>query len=142
MILLMCLPQLVLALATTIDRKNVKILVQHPSLVLLPVFSFFTFSKKKVNLCCKGPQDSRVHFSYFYTLINIIVTSICYGLDVFLYLFNYYGSFGYGFKVNFIVISATIFGLGILFTLLFLYIEKVPQCDKEMVLIHLYDPDS
>ena len=71
LILLLFLPQLLLAIFSTLDlssRNSLKILISHPSLILLPVFTFFTFSKIQ---CC---GDRRVKFSVRFTLINMAVT--------------------------------------------------------------------
>ena len=74
---LLYLPQLVLALVTTLDSKlsSLTILWNHPSLILLPIFTFFTFSKPH-NFCRKDPSDNRVRFSVRYTKINMAI-SLC-----------------------------------------------------------------
>ena len=59
------LPQLLLALVTTLDFKwsSLNILRCHPSLIMLPVFTFFTFSKESNLCCCSSAQrSSRVMF--------------------------------------------------------------------------------
>ena len=74
---LLYLPQLLLALVTTLDTKytSLTILWNHPSLILLPLFTFFTFSKPH-NFCRSDASDNRVMFSVKYTKINMAVLMI------------------------------------------------------------------
>ena len=67
-------PLLLLSLSVTMDRKNWKILYQHPYIVLLAVFTYFTFSKKKI--LCGGATDSRLVFSKKLTYFNMLLNSI------------------------------------------------------------------
>ena len=79
-VILLFLPPLILSIITTINWKNRRVLVQHPSLILLPVFTFFTFSKQKMKMSCgKNTVTHRIKFSYLYTWINIVISSICFG---------------------------------------------------------------
>ena len=70
-------PTMLLALVVTMSRKNWKILYQHPYIILLPVFTFFTIAKNKVS--CGGPSDSRLVFSKRFTYGNIILSLISAG---------------------------------------------------------------
>ena len=54
-ILLLSFPSLIMAMITTVGT-NFRILVQHPALVLLPTFTFFSFQKIKGG-CCGGEPD-------------------------------------------------------------------------------------
>ena len=142
LILLLFLPQLLLALTTTIDRTNVKILVQHPSLVLLPVFTFFTFSRKEISCCGRGQADSRIQFSRFFSLVNIVITTICLAPGIALYYYQHeciqHDSVSFD-QASDQIIEYASFVLGICFTLLFLYIEKLP-CFKTKIFMFIYDP--
>ena len=83
------LPQLFLALMTTLDKKisSLNILRYHPSLIMLPVFTFFTFSKN--SNFCRGSEsmDSRVMFSLKYTKINMGISLASY--VIFCYVMKY-----------------------------------------------------
>ena len=138
LILLLFLPQLLLALITTINKSNVKILIQHPSLVLLPVFTFFTFSKKKITYFAQG--DSRVQFSKFYSLVNISLTTVCIVPVVYFCIFEATSSTEQ--SVFEIAIAIFLFGSGIIFTFLFLYIENLPCCNQSKIVISTFDPNQ
>ena len=77
-------PLLLLSLSVTMDRKNWKILYQHPYIVLLPVFTYFTISKKKI--LYGGAIESRLVFSKNFTCFNILLTCILSGGC---YIWNY-----------------------------------------------------
>ena len=128
---LLYLPQLLLALITTLDFKysSLTILWKHPSLILLPFFTFFTFSKPR-NFCRKDPSDNRVMFSVKYTKINMAIsiasyTLFCYVMrfilqdksDIFenYYSFSFWGIF-------------FLFALSIILTITFLYFDYLFCC--------------
>ena len=73
------LPQTVLALCTTIglSKSSVKMLTRHPSLILLPTFTFFTFAK--INTVF-GERDVRVRFSRGATWCNLLLSCLYMGL--------------------------------------------------------------
>ena len=150
-IILLFLPPLILSLITTIDWKNRRVLVQHPSLILLPVFTFFTFSKMRVS-CGRStvsPKDSRIKFSYLYTWINMFTSSICFG-SIFvisrLMVDDDWQSQTLSYWL--LHISTILFGLGINLTILFLYLEKwfLPCCTCPCFHIKMdltvYDPEQ
>ena len=66
------LPQLLLALWSSFGatKASLKTIIQHPSIIILPMFTFFTFSK--MNTFC-GDRDIKIKFSPLYTWINIII---------------------------------------------------------------------
>lgn len=70
------LPQLLLALMTTLslNSSSLTILRNHPSLIVLSVFTFFTFAKQN-NFCWAQPGDSRVMFCPHNTKINIGIST-------------------------------------------------------------------
>ena len=128
---LLYLPQLLLALITTLDFKysSLTILWKHPSLILMPFFTFFTFSKPR-NFCRKDPSDNRVMFSVKYTKINMAIsiasyTLFCYVMrfilqdksDIFenYYSFSFWGIF-------------FLFALSIILTITFLYFDYLFCC--------------
>ena len=73
------LPQTVLALCTTIGcgKSSVKMLIRHPSLILLPTFTFFTFAKISP---VSGERDVRVRFSRGATWCNLLLSCLYMGL--------------------------------------------------------------
>ena len=64
---------LIIVIIITIDIRNKqswKIFLQQPSLILLPVFTFFTFAKIKQSCC--DERDIRVKISPVLTIFNIL----------------------------------------------------------------------
>ena len=77
-IVLLFLPQAVLAIFSSLNlrsKSSLEIITRHPSILLLPVFTFFTFSK--LNVSCSGPE-SRIRFSKKFSWINIGVSAVGY----------------------------------------------------------------
>ena len=70
------LPQLALAIFATLnflDKNSLKIITNHPSLLLLPTFTFFTFSKAR--LSCSEDQ-SHLALSDNLSCLNILLSSL------------------------------------------------------------------
>ena len=146
----MYLPQLLLALMTTLDMKftSLSILRNHPSLIMLPVFTFFTFSKPH-NFCRRNPDDSRVMFSLKYTKINIAIGIASYILFCYVMRFtlltesdvfkNYYSLF---FWTNFLL-----FVLTLILAVIFMYFDYIFCCCCNCFLsakqqLSVYDPND
>ena len=144
------LPQLLLALMTTLDMKfsSLSILRSHPSLIMLPVFTFFTFSKPH-NFCRRNLEDSRVMFSLKYTKINIAISIGCYILFCYVMRFtlltesevfrNYYSLF---FWSNFLL-----FVLTLILAISFMYFDYIFCCCCNCFLsakqqLSVYDPNQ
>ena len=133
LILLLFLPQLLLAIFSTLDlssRNSLKILISHPSLILLPVFTFFTFSKIQ---CC---GDRRVKFSVRFTLINMAVSVVAQAVMFYMDWI----------AIEFLTITGPLTVLGIFFTLSFLYMDKLCSCCCSCFLsapgqLSVFDPD-
>lgn len=119
------IPQLLLALWSTIGLKksSLKIIIQDPSTILLPAFTFFTFAKMNT---LRGDRDVRVKFSPLYTMINIIL-SMVYGLTIKAVLtekgINY--SYAFIFKYDSLTACAPLFSFGIVSTAIFIYYDSV-----------------
>ena len=143
------LPQLLLALTTTLDTKSssLRILRNHPSLIMLPVFTFFTFSKPH-NFCRSNFEDSRVFFSLKYTKINMAISIACYILFCYVMRFtvqdksdifeNYYSLV---FWLNFFL-----FILTLILTISFMYFDYIFCCCCRCFLaaeqkLSVYDPN-
>ena len=150
-IILLFLPPLILSIITTIGWRNRRVLIQHPSLILLPVFTFFTFSKMKVS-CGRNTltsQDHRIKFSYLYTWINMVTSSLCFG-SIFVISRMMVDDVWQSKTLSYwlLHISTILFGFGINLTILFLYLEKwfAPCCHCECLHIKMdftvYDPDQ
>jgi hypothetical protein len=63
----------VLALGPSL--RTLKLITSHPSLVLLPSFTFFTFSSGNSCFGCKK-GDSRIAWSWRWTLLNLLISFI------------------------------------------------------------------
>merc|ERR1719510_1882935 len=77
-ILFSFLPPILLSLFSTVNffnKSSLKILYRHPSLIILPTVTFFTFSRLNIG-CCS--ENNRVSFSTKFTYINIAVTTVGY----------------------------------------------------------------
>ena len=76
------LPQLLLALLTTLNLNmtSLTILRNHPSILILPVFTFFTMGKPDSSVCWSDPKETRVMFSSGATKMNIYLSCACYAL--------------------------------------------------------------
>ena len=147
---LLYLPQLLLALVTTLDTKysSLTILRNHPSLVMLPVFTFFTFSKQH-NFCRSDTSDNRVMFSLKYTKINLAISMVSFAL------FNYVWRFSLRTESDFfkdyyylVTYSAIyLFAASVILTITFIYFDHLfcccSQCflsSKQQIVVH--DPNQ
>ena len=148
---LLYLPQLLLALVTTLDTKysSLTILRNHPSLVMLPVFTFFTFSKQH-NFCRSDTSDNRVMFSLKYTKINLAISMVSFAL------FNYVWRFslrteselfhqGYYYLLTYSAIY--LFVASVILTITFIYFDYLFCCccpcflsSKQQIVVH--DPNQ
>ena len=139
---LLFLPQTVLAVVSTLNfrsRNSLKILTRHPSLIILPTITFFTFSKIKMD--CTG-TESRVTFSKKFTLLNIGVSAVSY----LCWLFWFYFQVEEENDEYLIVFSmtASCLALSALLTILFLHVDNIccDCCLSAGELISVYDPST
>jgi len=116
-ILVLSLPSLIIAMITTVG-PNFKILAQHPALVLLPTFTFFSFQKLKCG-CFGGDPDHKFMFSKKMTMFNMLINGPCFGIVCrLLYIMD----------INFLAILPPPFILAVLLSMVFLYMEKCCGC--------------
>ena len=140
-------PNLILALWSSVGatKSSLKILIQDPSILLLPTFTFFTFAK--INTF-HGDKDVRVKFSSLYTVINM-AWSFVYGLALMIALWEtgckevYF--FGEG--VNTFSVWTPIFVSGMASTIIFLIYDSIFPCCCDCWLlprgqVSVYDPDN
>ena len=128
------------------SKQSAKTILKQPTLILLPIFTFFTFAK--MGECCGGKQDFRLKLSKRYTVINFIIdTLICIPLAVIYFktvlrvdwkddseLFHIYTLF---------------LNLFIPPLLTFIFLFRYPSCSWCCIsccvggqqVIHVYDPD-
>ena len=130
-------PYILLSMAVTMDRKNLKILYQHPYIILLPVFTYFTFSKNKI--LCGGATDSRLVFSKNFTYFNMLLTG-----GAFIWNFMRGASANWGF----FYIMLIPFVLSLVPTILFMKMPRYSDdcedcgCCNIHNYVHLYDTDT
>merc|ERR1719510_681550 len=77
-ILFSFLPPILLSLFSTVNffnKSSLKILYRHPSLIILPTVTVFTFSRLNIG-CCS--ENNKVIFSKKFTYINIAVSTVGY----------------------------------------------------------------
>ena len=131
------IPPLLLSLFSTLnfrDRFSLKILYRYPSLIILPMVTFFTFSRHNII----GRENNRVTFSWIFTGVNMSVTTLSYFV-----LVSYSDPFNSSIREirSFHYESLGYLVSGILFTTLFLFTDKLCCCccdPKEQ--LSVYDP--
>ena len=141
------LPQLLLALWSSFGatKASLKTIIQHPSIIIVPMFTFFTFSK--MNTFC-GDRDVRIKFSPLYTWINMILSSVYGGLVITVLS-------GPEYKQVYIApehhhpakLWTPFFVSGIVCTAIFLYYDHMFPCCCDCWLqppgqVSVYDPDN
>ena len=133
--------QLCFSLFCTIgwSKKSAQTIFNQPTLILLSIFTFFTFSK--MNVCCGEKQDVRLKLSKLYSVINFIMKTVIMITSAVIYLKSSTTSPDYD-NLFFI----TFYFIGALLT--FIYIYCAPSCGccctacvGGQQLIHVYDPD-
>ena len=123
--LLLTLPNLLTAIFTTIGRNNWrKVLTQHPHLLLLPTYTFFSFEKLQPGCGCAN-LDHRIRFSKRMSIINIIIQSICFGV---LFGLAQTWQFDADLTVSLLVVLLPLFILAIILSMIFLFMEKCCGC--------------
>ena len=138
------IPQLVLAIWSSVGTKksSLKMIIQHPSIILLPTYTFYTFSK--INTI-NGDRDVRVKLSPIYTWINMFLS---FGYGLILNYFYYEFTFTLEWSIHFPWEIGSILAVcGIISTAIFLYYDSVFKCCCECCLlppsrISVYDPDN
>ena len=137
------LPQLLLAIWSSCGatKSSLKMISQHPSIILLPVFTFFTFAKMDTSCC--GKRDVRVRFSYLYTCLNM-VWSFVYTLYIFIFLdITHFPRF----DTTDFYFSVTIFLPSLIFNIIYLFYDSCCCCCYECcqlptTQLSVYDPDN
>ena len=75
--LLLFLPGLVLGLVLVLDRRTVAVVWRHPHLLLMPAFTYFTFSRRQVALSSRA-RDSRIQLSLRYSGLNMVLSCLAF----------------------------------------------------------------
>jgi len=119
------LPGFLLSMLSLCCYKGcLKSILNHPSLLLLPTFTYYTFSTNRRRCCCSN-KEAMVSFSRKLSAVNLFLYTILYMLTA-----KSIGWFTAGeFNVGTLVISSP-FVLGIFFTLLFLFLDCCCCCCK------------
>ena len=134
------LPPLLLSLFSTLNFLNVsslKILYRHPSLIILPTVTYFTFGRHNTgcsSYCCS--ENNRVIFSKKFTWVNIAVSTVAYlvwGVWMFWKL---------QWEIVQMFLSYILIPIvpSILLTALFLHLDKLCCCNPREQL-SVFDPD-
>ena len=126
------LPSFLLAIISTLDltnKKSLSILISHPYLVLLPTFTMFSYSKLKI---C---GDRRIALSPKLSIVNMLLNAVVLPGIILVLKFLVRG-----FDVLFLLPL-----LAALFTLLFLYIQKISCCSccrSAGRIVRVFDPEQ
>lgn len=133
---LIFIPSFLLAIISTLDlfnKKSLSILISHPYLVLLPTFTYFSFSKLQTG-------DRRISISPVLTLMNILLINGVVEHGIFFLAIHLSGeSFNLHYWSFF-----TLYLVSIALTLLFLKIEEISccfWCGSPGRLVRVFDPD-
>ena len=131
------LPSFLLAIISTLDltnKKSLSILISHPYLVLLPTFTMFSYSKLKI---C---GDRRIALSSKLSIVNMLFNAVVFP-GIFIVLLTIRMGLDVSFSLNLLLFPLA----ALLFTLLFLYIEKIfccPCCGSAGRLVRVFDPEE
>ena len=110
--------------------RGLKILVEYPSLIFLPVITFYVVGPRKLACCSKNQDNTQRHqlvVSKKLSAINVVISFIGYGLVACLSTIGVYSA-------RYVSLIAAVFVpvliLGIILTFGFLYIESCcsPNC--------------
>ena len=124
-ILLLFLPSLIIAMITTVGT-NFRINVQHPALVLLPTFTFFSYMKGG---CCGGEPDHKIMFSRKMTMFNMMINGLCFGAFFGLVQMWPFEKESYRFGLTiYLLFSLPLFIPAIILSIVFLYMKKCCGC--------------
>ena len=129
------LPPFLLAIISTLDltnKKSLSIVISHPYLVLLPTFNMISYSKQKI---C---GDRRISFSPKLSWVNMLLNAVV--LPGIFFIFDTIRLF---FDASFTLFFFLLFP-SLLFTLLFLYLEKISCCSccgSAGRLVRVFDPE-
>merc|ERR1719510_608951 len=138
-ILFSFLPPILLSLFSTVNffnKSSLKILYRHPSLIILPTVTFFTFSRLNIG-CCS--ENNKVRFSKKFTYINIAVSTVSYVV----WGVWYYFTLKYPSEYWILCVILPLHVLSILLTALFLHLDKLCCCCcNPMEQLSVYDPDQ
>ena len=129
------------------SKNSVKTIIDQPTLILLPIFTFFTFSKMSVG--CGGKKDLRLKLSKCFTLLNFLIsTLISLAVGAFYFLSGIYGSQPVILMISDLY-SIFLYFLSALMTFIYLYCDpsfgwcySMKCCIGGQQLIHVYDPDN
>ena len=135
-------------------RKNsARTIIDQPSLILLPIFTFFTFSK--MNVGCGGKKDVRLKLSKSFSLINFAISTLIslavagfYLITVSTHkLYKNQTMDGIPFLLLHDLLSMFWFLFSGLLTFLYLYCDPsfgccCSCCVGGQQLIHVYDPEN
>ena len=119
-------PQFLLSMMTTLKlsgKASLNILTRHPSLIILPTVTFFTFSRIKIGCCA---DESKVVFSKKFTWVNFAVSSVGYlSWAIWLY-FRFRGDWVYFNQILPSTLSPLL--LSMILTILLLHLDKLSCC--------------
>ena len=114
------------------NKKSLIILISHPFLVLLPTFTCLSYSKQKI---C---GDRRIAFSPKMSIANMLLTALVLP-GIFIILRTNRDGFQVVFLLYFLL-----FIFPALYTLLFVYLEKISCCSccwSAGRLLRVFDPE-
>ena len=135
----MFLPGFLLALATTFHSSTYTSFLRHPSLLLLPTFTCFTFASN-IKWCSKKEKEVEVKFSMKATALNFLITLVGHVVYPLAVPFSvscsqvvFIRATGISFTAWYLLTSAPPALLGLLATLLFLLTSRPnPQPQIEL----------
>ena len=129
--LILTVPNSLTATFTTMGRKNGrKLITNHPYILLLPAYTFFSFEKIRSGCCGHAESDPRIKFSKKMTMWNIFVNAACFGI---IFVLVQVWPFDYAdgrsnLTTWLLEFPLPLFVLAILFSMIFMFMEKCCGC--------------
>ena len=146
-IMILLLPQLLLAITLILnfgDKNSLEMLYRHPSLIILPTVTFFTFSK--IEITCSDDESS-IRFRSRFSWMNIGVSSVGHisWLVWYYYRFVFDELDGHFFSRLILPTVLIPFLLSAILTALFLLLDQLSPCCCDCFLlpstkISVYNP--
>ena len=131
LIIILFLPNLLIAIFTTVGRKNYRALLHHPLLLLLPTFTMFSYQKLRSGAGCCGETDGKIVFSKKMSMCNMLINGVSFGVIGGLFLNGTYFSglkWNIFQKLEYLLIPLPLLIASIIFSLIFMFMEKCCGC--------------
>ena len=111
---------------------TMSLVFEYPAMVLLPVFSYWTIGPPDTGRLCFKPSSrshSVIGVSFFYTLLNCLMTIICSSLSIYFTIFKKSRLEVQDYYIPYIICSATFLFVGFLCIVILRCCKNKQCCD-------------